>query len=70
MSRTERVILTFRPFCKAGQAPRGSQSSKIITSTGHYLVNVALVTDVPDNFVSRRIKNTVKCKCQFDYAEI
>ena len=59
VSRPERIMLAFRPFCKAGNSAGRAQSVKSFTPACQQLMNVALMPHIPYNMVARTVKYAV-----------
>lgn len=64
------IMWTFRTQCKARNATGTPQSIKGFIATGKYFMNIALVTNIPNNVVMRRIKNAMKRYRKLDNAKI
>jgi len=60
----ESIILTFRRFWKTGKSAKLSYGVKPVFSSGDNLMNIALMTYIPYNFILRSVKHPVKRKGQ------
>ena len=69
MGGAEGVIGAFRPLGKARQARFLAQGADTIAPPGQDLVRIALMSDVPDDLVARRVEDGVQRYGQFDNAE-
>ncbi len=69
MRGAERVIFAFGALGEAGQAAALPQRADAVAPAGENLVRVGLVADVPDQPVSRRVKDIVERDCQLDDAK-
>jgi hypothetical protein len=69
MRRSERVILAFRALGEPAQAPAGAQRPDAVAPAGEDLVRIALVPDVPDQLVARRVEDRVDRHRELDDAE-
>ena len=68
--RAEGVILGFRAFRKAGNPIQLTQMSHLLTSSGDDFVTVTLMTDIPDDFVIRRVEHMVQRDGQLNRTQI
>ena len=59
MPCSKRVVLALGSFEKSGQAVFLSQRLEPFGTAGEELVRVALVSDIPDDSVARRIEDRV-----------
>ena len=59
MSCAEAIVLALASLLKAAEPPALSQSVNLLISARKHLVNVALMSNVPDYMVFRSLKNTV-----------
>src|SRR6476661_2684856 len=64
------IVFAFRPQKKSVEALELSHRMKTIEAAGKNLMDVALMTDVHDKAVSRRIEDTMQSDGQFDHAEV
>ena len=69
MRRTERVVSTFRSLRETTQTVLLPKRPDAIAPPGQNFMRVALVTDVPDQFVLWGIEHCVQCNGQFDNTE-
>ena len=60
MGRAERIELGLRPLGEAGQPVGLAQGADALAPAGQDLVGIALVTDVPDHLVARRVEHVVE----------
>ena len=67
--RTKGIKGTLGAFGKARETVLHPQGANTVTTSGQDLVRVALMRDVPDHLVFRRIKNRMKRHCQFHNAK-
>ena len=65
----ERVIGAFRPLGEARQAPARAQSADAVAPPGQDFVRIALVPDVPNDLVARRVKDGMQRHGQFHHAQ-
>ena len=66
---TERIVFAFRTLGEARKAAALAQGADPVTATGQDLVRIALVPDVPDELVGRRIENIMDGRRKLDHAE-
>ena len=59
MRRTERIVFALAALGEAGQTILLAQRLHAIPSTGQDFVRVALVANVPDQLVHRRVEDSV-----------
>ena len=69
MGRAKRVVFALRPFGEAGKAVFLPQRTNAVTASGQDLVRVALVADIEDQPVIRRIENLVDGDGQLHHAQ-
>ena len=69
MRRAERVVGALRPPGEARQPAAGPQRADPVAPPGQDLVRIALVADVPDQLVLRRVEDRVDRHRQLDDAE-
>ena len=69
MARAEGIVLAFRALGEAGEAATGAQRADAVAAAGQDLVRIALVADVPDQAVGRRVVEVVQGDGQLDDAE-
>ena len=69
MRRTERIIGALRPFGEATQTTLFAQRANAVAPPGQDLVRIALMRDVPDQLVARRVEHGVQRNGQFHHAE-
>ena len=69
MSRAEGVVLAFLAAGEAGEAAALAQRSHARAPAGQDLVRIALVADVPDQLVARRVEDVVDGHGQLDHAQ-
>ena len=65
----ERVVFALRPLGEAGQAAALAQGADAVAPAGEDLVRIALVADVPDQDVLRRLEDVMQGHRQLDHAE-
>src|SRR6266699_2115321 len=70
MTGTVAIVFAFRAQKKSVEALELPHRMKTIEAAGKNLMDVALMTDVHDKAVSRRIEDTMQSNGQFDHAEI
>ena len=70
MADAERVVRALAALGKAGNAAVHAQAVHAGAPAGEHLVRVALVADVPDQPVLRRVEDGVQGDGQFDGAEV
>ena len=59
MARAKGIMLAFRAFRKAAQAPILTQSRKLLPSAGDNLVDIGLMAHIKNYFILGRGENTV-----------
>ena len=69
MRRPERVIGRLGPFGEAGQPALGAQCADAVAPPGQDLVGIALVADVPDQLVARRVEHGMQGDGQFHHPQ-
>ena len=69
MRRAERVVGAFRTPGEAGEAAAGAQRADAVAPAGQDLVRIALVADVPDQLVVRRVEDGVDRHRQLHHPE-
>ncbi len=69
MRGAERIVFALRPLGEAGQAAALAQGADAIAPPGQDLVRIALVPNVPDQAVARRIEHVMQGHREFDDAE-
>ncbi|OIQ71187.1 hypothetical protein GALL_472000 [mine drainage metagenome] len=69
MRCAERVIRAFRPLGEAAEPVLHAQGADTVASPGQDLVRIALVPDVPDQLVARRVKHGVNRHGKFNHAQ-
>lgn len=69
MCCAEGVVFAFRPPGEAREPVFLAQGADAITPAGQDLVRIALVSDIEDQTVMRRVEDLVDCDRQFDDAE-
>ena len=70
MADAEGVVRALAALGKAGDAAVHAQAAHAFAAAGEHLVRVALVADVPDQPVLRRVEDVVQRDGQFDGAEV
>src|SRR6266481_2901846 len=70
MTGTVAIVFAFRAQKKSVEALELRHRVKTIEASGKNLMDVALMTDIHDKAVSRRIEDTMQSDGQFDHAEI
>jgi hypothetical protein len=68
-ARAERIELAFGPLGETGQTAFLAQRADAVAAAGQDLVRIALVADIPDQPVMRRVENVMDGNRQFDHAE-
>ena len=69
MRRAKGVVGGFTAFGKSAQPVFHTQSADTVAAFGQDLMRVALVADVPDQLVLRRIKHRMDRDRQFNHAQ-
>src|SRR5579864_7025883 len=69
MSRAERIVFALHALGEARQAATLPDGADAVAAPGQDLVRVALVADVPDQAVTRRVKDVMQGDRQFDDTE-
>ena len=69
MAGAERVVFALGALAEARQAVRLTQRADAVAPAGQDLMRVGLVTDVPDQFVMRRVEDMVQRDGQLDHAK-
>ena len=69
MRGAERVVFALRPLGEAGKAAALPQCADALASPGQDLVRIGLVSDVPDQPISRCIEHIMQRNGQFDHPE-
>ena len=69
MRRAEGVEVALGPLGKAGEPAGLAQRAHLVAAARQDLVGIALVTDVPDELVVRRVEDGVNCNRQFHNAQ-
>ena len=69
MRGAEGVVIALRPLGEAGQAAALAQGADAVAAPGENFVRIALMADVPDQAVGRRVEDIVQRHRQFDDAE-
>ena len=69
MRRAEGIVFALAPLGEAAKAAALAQSADAIPPSGQDLVRIALVADIPDEFVLGRIEHVMNRHGQFDHAE-
>ena len=67
--RPEGVVLAFRALGKARQPAALAQGSNAVAPSGHDLVRIGLMSDVPDQDVPGRVEHGVQSDGQLDHAQ-
>ena len=67
--RAEGVVLAFLPAGKARETATLAQGTDLLAPAGQDLVRIALMADIPDQLIPRRIEQVVQGDGQFDNAE-
>ncbi len=70
MAGIEGIVLAFFPLAKPTQTAVLAKRMEVFTSTGKKLVRIRLVAGIPDNFVTRRIQQTMQRDREFHYPEV
>ena len=70
MADAEGIVGALAALGEAGNAAMHAQAIHAFTASGQHLVRVALVADVPDQAVLRRIEDSVQGDGQLDGAEV
>jgi hypothetical protein len=70
MTSNESVMRTFKRIYKAAQAFVLTQCTELIASTSEHFVHVALMPDIPQNLIFRRVENFVQCEGYLDDSKI
>ena len=70
MADAERVVLTLVAFWKRRKAILRLDRGDAVAAAGQYLVRIALMADVPDQAINRRVVQIVQRDSQLDHAEI
>ena len=70
VSGAKNVVGAFIAGGEAGDATVLAQRAEFFTPPGKQLVDIALMTDVPDNFIDGAIKNAVKGNRKLNYTEV
>ncbi len=68
MRRAEGIVFAFAALGKSGKAAALPQRMHSGAASGQNLVRIALMTDVPDQAVMRRIEYIMDSCRQFDHA--
>src|SRR5690348_7131138 len=66
---SEAVVFALGTLCETRQATAGPQGPDAVAPPSQDFVRICLMTDIPDQFVFRRIKNVMQRYGQFDHAE-
>src|SRR3546814_7341597 len=69
MRRAERVVLALAALGETRQPAAGPERADTVAAPGDDLVRIALVADVPDDLVARRVEHIVERGRQFDDTE-
>ena len=69
MRGAERIIFALRPLGEAGQATALAQGSDAIAPPGQDFVRIALVPDIPDQAVARRLEHVMQGHRELDDPE-
>lgn len=69
MRGPEWVVFTFHALGEAGEAAALPQRADAIAPPGQNFVRVALVADVPDQAIRRRVEHIMQRDSELDYAE-
>ena len=69
MRRAERVVFALAALGEAAQAAALAQRADAVAPPGQDLVRIALVADVPDQPVARRVEDIMDRGGQLDHAE-
>src|SRR3546814_19872591 len=69
MRRAERVVLALAALGETRQPAAGPERADTVAAPGDDLVRIALVADVPDDLVARRVEHIVERGRQFDGTE-
>ena len=69
MRSTERIVFALRTLGEAAQPAALAQGADTISTAGQDLVRIALVPDIPDQRVARRIEDVVQCRGQLDHTQ-
>src|SRR5205807_8461401 len=65
----EHVVLAFRPPQEPAEPARLAQRREAIVAAGEDFPRIALVPDVPDDLVARRVERATQRHRQLDHAE-
>src|SRR3546814_13632150 len=69
MRRAERVVLALAALGETRPPAAGPERADTVAAPGDDLVRIALVADVPDDLVARRVEHIVERGRQFDDTE-
>jgi hypothetical protein len=69
MRGAERVVFALGALGESGQAAALPERTNAVTPVGQDLVRIALVADVPDQLVSRRVEHIVQRHGKLDHAQ-
>ena len=69
MGCTERVVFAFGAFREAGKSIALAQGMHSPAPAGDDLVRIALMPDIPDKPVMRRIEDIVNSRCELHHAK-
>ena len=70
MSSFPNIMNTFLSFLKTTQPFKLSKRCKIFSPSCQYLMHIRLMSYVINHFILWRIKNIMKCYCQFNNTKI
>jgi len=66
----ESIVVAFERINETAQTLVLTQAVELVTPAGKHLVNIALVTDIPENLIGRRLENVMDSERDFDDAKI
>ena len=66
---TERIVFALRTLGETGQAAALAQRADTVAAPGQDLVRIALVPDIPDDLVVRRLEHMMQRRGQLDHAQ-
>src|SRR5258708_2315310 len=69
MRRTKSVLVAFCALGETREPAALANCTDASAASGQYLVRIGLMSDVPDNFVIRRIEHEMQRHRQLDHAE-
>ena len=69
MCCAKRVVFALAAFGKSRQASASAQGADAVTASGEDLMRIALMADIPDQPVVRRVENIMDSGSQLDNAK-